>query len=64
MHSRKQFLVEIRKEYEEADVDGRGGLLDEAQKRTGLNRKYLIRMLNAPLQPVAVRRRRRAVRHV
>ena len=59
MHSRKQYLLEIRKEYEQADMEGRGRLLDEAQKRTRLNRKYLIRMLNGPLRPVAVRRRRR-----
>jgi hypothetical protein len=60
MHSREQYLLEIRKEYEQADVDGRGRLLDEAQKRTRLNRKYLIRRLNGPLRPVAVRRRRRS----
>jgi len=59
MHSRKQYLLEIRKDYERADGSGRGRLLDEARKRTGLNRKYLIRMLNRPLGPVAPRRRRR-----
>jgi len=60
MHSRKQYLLEIRKEYEQADMEGRGRLLDEAQKRTGLNRKYLIRTLNGPLRPGALRRRRRS----
>src|SRR5947209_8413829 len=49
MRSRKQYLLEIRKEYERADGSGRGRLLDEAQKRTGLNRRYLIRILNRPL---------------
>src|SRR5947209_18513848 len=60
MHSRKQYLLELRKEYEQADMGARGRLLDEAQKRTGLNRKYLIRTLNGPLRPVAVRRSRRS----
>jgi len=59
MHSRRQYLLEIRKDYERADGSGRGRLLDETQKRTGLNRKYLIRMLNRPLGPVAPRQRRR-----
>ncbi len=59
MHSRKQYLLEVRKEYEKADGGGRGRLLDEAEKRTRLNRKYLIRILNRPLAPVAPRRRRR-----
>ena len=59
MHTRKQYLVELRKEYERASPLERGRLLDEAQKRTRLNRKYLIRWLNRPLRPVRVRRRRR-----
>jgi len=59
MHTRKQYLVELRKEYERASPLARGRLLDEAQKRTRLNRKYLIRWLNRPLRPVRVRRRRR-----
>jgi len=42
MHSRKQYLEELRKEYEQAGQLQRGRLLDEAQKRTGMNRKYLI----------------------
>ena len=47
MHARKQYLEEIRKEYEQADLIKRGRLLDEAQKRTRMNRKYLIRALKA-----------------
>jgi len=59
MHTRKQYLVELRKEYERASPLERGRLLDEAQKRTRLNRKYLIRLLNRPLRPVRVRHGRR-----
>ncbi len=50
MHTRKQYLVELRKEYERSGPLERGRLLDEAQKRTRLNRKYLIRWLNRPLR--------------
>lgn len=46
MHSRKQYLEEIRKEYGQADLEKRGRLLDEAERRTRMNRKYLIRVLN------------------
>jgi hypothetical protein len=46
MHTRKQYLMELRKEYERAGPLDRGRLLDEAQKRTRPNRKYLIRLLN------------------
>lgn len=62
MHARKQYLAEVRKEYERADSGGRSQLLDEAQKRTKLNRKYLIRLLNhrAPAMPRRVPTRRRA----
>lgn len=48
MNTRKQYLEAVRKEYGGADEKGRGRLLDEAGKRTGLNRKYLIRVLNEP----------------
>jgi hypothetical protein len=62
MHARKQYLAEVRKEYERAAESGRSRLLDEAQKRTGYNRKYLIRVLNRVAGPEAVpgRRRRRS----
>lgn len=63
MHARKQYLAEVRKEYSRADGSGRSGLLDEAQKRTGYNRKYLIRTLNRDPAPQLIkgksRRRKR-----
>ena len=58
MNARKQYLEEIGKEYPRAGEKGRGRLLDEAEKRTGLNRKYLIRVLNHP-HPQRPRKRRR-----
>jgi hypothetical protein len=46
MHSRNQYLRQLRIEYlSTKSKKDRGRLLDEAQKRTGLNRKYLIRKL-------------------
>ena len=47
MHSRRQYLEEVRKEYATADKRQRSELLDEAQRRTKLNRKYLIRVLRS-----------------
>ncbi len=58
MYARKQYLEALRKEYERADSGRRGRLLDEAEKRTGLNRKYLIRLLSGR----GPRRRLRQVR--
>ncbi|HEX2652493.1 MAG TPA: transposase family protein [Xanthobacteraceae bacterium] len=46
MNARSQYLETLRKEYAGAGEGGRSRLLDEAEKRTGLNRKYLIRVLN------------------
>lgn len=46
MHSREQYLEEVRKEYVRANKQGRSKLLNEARRRTRLNRKYLIRILN------------------
>ena len=57
MNARNQYLEELGKEYQRVDERGRSRLLDEAEKRTGLNRKYLIRVLNHP--PGAGPRRRR-----
>ena len=59
MNARKQYLEELGKEYGRASEVGRGRLLDEAQKRTGLKRKYLIRILNHPRQPRPRKRWRR-----
>jgi hypothetical protein len=57
-----QYLADVRKEYDGADEKGRSRLLDEAQKRTGLHRKYLIRVLNQapPAPPKKGKRKRRA----
>jgi hypothetical protein len=46
LHARKQYLDEVRREYERADKEQRGRLLDEAERRTRLHRKYLIRILS------------------
>lgn len=46
MHSRNQYLRQLRVEYlRTKSKKGKGRLLDEAHKRTGLNRKYIIRKL-------------------
>lgn len=43
MQSRNQYLVELRKEYlKDKSRKKRGELLDEAEKRTNLNRNYLV----------------------
>jgi hypothetical protein len=42
MNAGKQYLQELGKEYERVDEVGRCRLLDEAVKRTGPHRKYLI----------------------
>jgi len=63
MHSRNQYLKQIRVEYlKTRSKKGRGSLLDESEKRTGLNRKYLIRKIrvlsNLDKKKVKVRRRK------
>lgn len=63
MHARNQYLAEVRKEYERADKKNRSRLLDEAQKRTGLNRKYLIRSMKRSPQPKERKKRRRPVEY-
>ena len=47
MYSRDQYLKVIREEYLKKTKLEKGRLLDEAEKRTGLRRKYLIRKLSA-----------------
>ena len=59
MNARPQYLAEVGKEYERADQKGRSRLLTEAEKRTGLNRKYLIRVLNHSRKPGPRKRRHR-----
>lgn len=46
MNSTKQYLMKLQKEYLKASKSKRGLLLDEAEKRTGRNRKYLIHRLS------------------
>ncbi len=63
MHSRNQYLKQLRVEYlKTRSKKGKSRLLDESQKRTGLNRKYLIRKLrvisNLDKKKVKVRRRK------
>jgi len=62
MHSRNQYLKRLRIEYlRTRSKRGKGGLLDEARKRTGMNRKYLIRKLrpHSNLDKIKPKHRRR-----
>src|SRR5436305_2284199 len=59
MHASKQYLAEVRKEYGRAGERDGSGLLDEAEKRTGYHRKYLIRVLNREPGPELRKRGRR-----
>src|SRR3954449_4649054 len=59
MQAREQYLAEVRREYVRADDGRRTQLLDEAQKRTGMNRKYLIRLLNRAETPKRKGKRRK-----
>ena len=63
MNARKQYLEEVGKEYNRADEKDRSRLLDEAGKRTGLNRKYLIWILNHPRPQWPRKRRRRRAQY-
>lgn len=50
MEARNQYLEALRKAYERAaGRQAKHQLLDEAEERTGLNRKVLIRKLRAPV---------------
>lgn len=61
MHSREQYLETLREEYRRASKKQKTKLLNEARKRTRLNRKVLIGKLAhpAPVKPPARRRSRR-----
>jgi hypothetical protein len=48
MHSREQYLERVRDEYRSADKKSKTRLLNEARKRTRLNRKVLIGKLGHP----------------
>lgn len=51
MHSREQYLERVREEYGKASRRDKTRLLNEARKRTRLNRKVLIRKLAHPPRP-------------
>lgn len=55
MHSREQYLERVREEYRNANKKTKTRLLNEARKRTRLNRKVLIGKLSHP----AVHRRKK-----
>src|ERR1017187_6558942 len=48
MHSREQYLERVREEYRNADKKTKTRLLNEARRRTRLNRKVLIGKLAHP----------------
>jgi hypothetical protein len=48
MHSREQYLETLREEYRRASKEEKTRILNEARKRTRLNRKVLIRKLAHP----------------
>jgi hypothetical protein len=60
MHSREQYLERVREEYQKADKRTKTRLLNEARKRTRLNRKVLIGKLAHP--PAAKARKKRGPR--
>jgi len=60
MHSREQYLERVREEYRNGDKKTKTRLLNEARKRTRLNRKVLIGKLAHP--PVAKTQRKRGPR--
>lgn len=60
MHSREQYLEALREEYLRAGKKHKTRLLNEARKRTRLNRKVLIRKLTRVPAAVSRKRRRRA----
>ena len=51
MHAREQYLARVREEYGKANKRTKTRLLNEARKRTKLNRKVLIGKLAHPLKP-------------
>ena len=58
MHSREQYIDKVRAEYEKANKAARGRLFNQAQKRTRMRRKYLIRKLGQQFRPRLKKRRR------
>ena len=62
MHSREQYLERVREDYRNADKKTKTRLLNEARKRTRLNRKVLIGKLAHP--PALRRQKKRRPRQV
>jgi len=60
-HSREQYLAALREEYLRGNKKQKTRLLNEARRRTRLNRKVLIRKLTR-VPPAAADRPRRRVR--
>src|SRR6266496_2076567 len=60
MHSREQYLAALREEYLRGNKKQKTRLLNEARKRTSLNRKVLIRKLSQI--PAAAEPRRKRTR--
>ena len=58
MRSREQYLESVRQEYRQASRKQKTRLLNEARKRTRLNRKVLIRKLAHPPQTMKDSKRR------
>jgi hypothetical protein len=58
MHSREQYLETLREDYRRANKQQKTRLLNEARRRTRLNRKVLIRKLAHP-RPAGERKRAR-----
>lgn len=58
---RRKYLKRVRPRYERADRVGRGVLLSEMEHVTGLHRKSLVRLLNAPSLERQPRTRQRGV---
>ena len=56
MRSREQYLESVRQEYRRADRKQKSKLLNEARKRTHLNRKVLIRKLAHPAKASGMQR--------
>ena len=55
---RRKYLHRVQKRYREADRKTKGGLLDEMEQVTELDRKYLITLLGSNLKRKARRRQR------
>lgn len=57
MHSREQYLERVREDYRNADKKTKTRLLNEARKRTRLNRKVLIGKLAHPARAAGKKKR-------